>query len=92
MILVSKSKQVLLNKIQSRVIRGNTNKFVRGDIRSLKVLLQSTKAMEVVIYIVQPAISKSTEMKEVVSKVLSAATFYIRHTGRVKELRVFGSE
>lgn len=87
-----KSKQVLLNKIQSRITSGNTNKFVRGDIRSLKALLQSTKAMEVVIYIVQPAISKSTKMKETVSKVISAATFYIRHTGRAKELRIFGSD
>ena len=87
-----KSKQTLMNKIQARVKSGNAEKFVRGDIRSLKALLQSTKAMEVVIYIVQPAISKSNEMKETVSKVLSAATFYIHHTGRVKELRVFGSK
>lgn len=87
-----KSKNTLLNKIQARIKGGSTDKFVRGDIRSLKTLLQSPKAMEVIVYIVQPAISKTEDMKEPISKVLSAATFYIRHTGRVKELRILGSK
>lgn len=87
-----KTKQTLLNKIQERIKGSTIEKFVRGDIRSLKELLKGTKSIEVVIYIVQPAISRSHDMKETISKVLSAATFYIRHTGRVKELRVLGSE
>lgn len=87
-----KTKQTLLSKIQDRIKGSITTKFVRGDIRSLKELLQSTKSIEAAIYIVQPSISKSHEMKEAVSKVLSAATFYIRHTGRVKDLRVWGSK
>ena len=86
-----KTKTTLLTKIQSRVKSGNSKKFIRGDIRSLRTLLQSQKAMEVVIYIVQPAISKTSHMNETVGRVLSAAAFYIGHTGRAKELKVLGS-
>jgi len=87
-----KSKNTLLNKIQARIKGGSKNKFIKGDIRSLKTLLQTPKSMEVVIYIVQPAISKTLTMRDTVSKVLSAATFYVRHTGRAKELRILGSK
>jgi len=86
-----KSKSLLLNKLQTRIINGKTNKFVRGDIRSLKALLQSQKVLEVTIFIVQPAISKEDPMADTVGEVLSAATFYIKHTGRVKELKIVGS-
>lgn len=86
-----KTKSTLLTKIQSRVKSGNTEKFIRGDIRSLRNLLQSHKAMEVDIYIVQPAVSHSMKMNEPVGKVLSAAAFYIRHTGRAKNLKILGS-
>lgn len=87
-----KSKSFLLSKIQKRIKDGKENKFVRGDIKSLNTLLQSRRVMEVVIYIVQPAISKSIPIPEKIGKVLSAASFYIKHTGRVKELRIIGSE
>lgn len=87
-----KSKSLLLNKIQARIKGGTTKKFVRGDFRTLKALLQSQKALEVTIYIVQPAISKSERMADTVGEVLSSATSYIRHTGRVKELKVLGSK
>ena len=83
-----KTKTTLLTKIQSRVKSGNSKKFIRGDIRSLRTLLQSQKAMEVVIYIVQPAICKTSHMNETVGRVLSAAAVYIGHTGRAKELKV----
>lgn len=44
------------------------------------------------IYIVQPAVSKETTMNEPFGKVLSAAAFYIRHTGRAKELKIIGTK
>ena len=40
-----KTKTTLLTKIQSRVKSGNSKKFIRGDIRSLRTLLQSQKAI-----------------------------------------------
>lgn len=86
-----KSKSLLLNKIQNRIKGGKANKFVRGNLKTLKALLQSQKALEVTVYIVQPAISRSEQMTDAVGEVLSAATYYIRHTGRVKELKVLGS-
>lgn len=87
-----KSKTALLNKMQSRIKGGHTGKFIRGDIRTLKSLLQSQKAMETTIYIVQPAVSKTKAMSEPFGKVLSAAAFYIKNTGRAKELRIIGSQ
>ena len=50
------------------------------------------QAMETMIYIVQPAVSKETTMNEPFGKVLSAAAFYIRHTGRAKELKIIGTK
>lgn len=87
-----KSKTALLNKMQSRIKGGRTDKFIRGDIRTLKSLLQSQKAMETTIYIVQPAVSKTKAMSEPFGKVLSAAAFYIKNTGRAKELGIIGSQ
>ena len=86
-----KSKSALLEKLLSRIKGASGNKFVRGDIKALKDLLKSQKSLEVTIYIVQPAISKSQPMKDSVGTVLSAAAFYIRNTGRAKQLKIIGS-
>ena len=87
-----KSKTTLLNKLLSR-IKGSSanNKFIRGDIKTLKELLKSQRALEVTVYIVQPAISKNASMKDSVGTILSAASFYVRHTGRAKALKIIGS-
>lgn len=87
-----KSKTALLTKIQARIKGSSTSAFLRGDLKTLKALLQSQKAMETMIYIVQPAVSKETTMNEPFGKVLSAAAFYIRHTGRAKELKIIGTK
>ena len=87
-----KSKTALLTKIQARIKGSRTSIFLRGDLKTLKALLQSQKAMETMIYIVQPAVSKETTMNEPFGKVLSAAAFYIRHTGRAKELKIIGTK
>ena len=86
-----KSKTTLLEKILSRVKGSNGTKFIRGDVKALKDILKSQKVLEAAIYIVQPAISKSEPMKDPVGTVLSAASFYIRSTGRSKHLRIIGS-
>jgi len=86
-----KTKAALLDKIQARIKGSKTSEFIRGDLKTLKDMLLSQRALEVRIYIVQPAISQSKQMADTVGEILSAATFYIGHTGRVKELRVLGS-
>jgi len=86
-----KSKTVLLDKLLSRIKGSNGTKFIRGDIKTLKELLKSQKFLDVSIYIVQPAISKSQPMKDSISTVLSAASFFIKNTGRAKILRIIGS-
>ena len=86
-----KSKSTLLEKLLSRIKGAKETKFIRGDIKALKNLLKSQKILEVKIFIVQPAISKSKPMKDAVGTVLSAATFYITNTGRSKSLEFIGS-
>lgn len=86
-----KSKAVLLGKIQSRTKGCKTSSLVRGDLKTLKELLTSQRLLDVTIYIVQPAISKSVQMSDTIGELLSAATFYIRHSGNAKELKVIGS-
>lgn len=88
-----KDKNVLLDKIITRV-RNSSNpsgKFVKGDLNSLKVLLRGNKKMEVTIYIVQPAVSKSIEIPDKIGEILAAATHYIKRSGRAKELKIWGS-
>lgn len=86
-----KSKPLLLSKIQSRIKGCKTSGLVRGDVKTLKELLTSQKALEVTIFIVQPALSKSIQIPDTIGELLSAATFYIRNSGRAKELRIIGS-
>ena len=81
----------MLDKLISRIKGASNNKFVRGDIKALKELLKSQKSLDVTIFIVQPAISKSQPMKDSVGTVLSVASFYIRNTGRAKQLKIIGS-
>ena len=86
-----KSKSALLEKLTARIKGAQKNKFIRGDIATLKNLLKSQKILEARIFIVQPAISKSKPMKDAVGTVLSAATFYVTNTGRTKSLEFIGS-
>ena len=87
-----KSKNVLLNKIISRIKGKADKKFVRGDLNTLKTMLRGNLKMEANIYIVQPAISPDSKMPEKLGEILAAATYYINHSGRVKELKVLGSK
>ena len=87
-----KSKSFFLSKIQDRVKGGSTEKFIRGDIRSIKALLQSGRIMRTTIYIVQPALSNSTEMPDKIGMILSASKYFIRNTGRAKSLKIIGSK
>lgn len=85
-----KTKAVLLQKIIDRRISGNCI-FKRGSLDALKVSLRSDKQFNAVIYVVQPSISKSTSMPFKYQEVIAAANFYISHSGRVKELKIWGS-
>ena len=86
------SKEMLLNKINDRVSRASSDKFIRGEFKTLRKILQRPKVLRVKIYVVQPAISKSIEIPDKVGTILSAATAFIKNTGKVQELLVIGSE
>ena len=48
--------------------------------------------LQVKVYVVQPAISKSLHIPDKIGTILSAATVFIKNTGKVQELLVIGSE
>ncbi|MDO5558181.1 MAG: DEAD/DEAH box helicase family protein [Oscillospiraceae bacterium] len=88
-----KDKNVLLNTINNRVKNSSNplEKFVKGDLKSLSVLLRENRTMAVTIYIVQPSVSKKTSIPDKIGEVLASATHYIKHSGRAKELKILGS-
>ena len=86
------SKPMFLQKIKDRVSRASNEKFIRGEFKTLKKILQSPKVLQVKVYIVQPAISKSCEIPDKIGTLLSAATSSIKNTGTVQELLIIGSE
>lgn len=86
-----KTKSVLLQKIIGRRKSGKSV-FLRGALEMLKKSLRSDKQFTANIYVVQPSISKSIPMPEKYKEVLAAASFYIKHSGRVKELRIWGTK
>lgn len=86
------SKAMLLKKINDRVSSASSEKFIRGEFKTLKKILQSQKVLQVKVYVVQPAISKSLEIPDKVGIILSAATSFIKNTGKIQELLVIGSE
>ena len=86
------SKAMLLKKINDRVSRASSEKFIRGEFKTLKKILQRPKVLQVKVYVVQPAISKSLQIPDKIGTILSAATAFIKNTGKVQELLVIGSE
>jgi len=86
-----KTKAVLLQKIVDRRKGGNCV-FQRGSLESLKTTLRSGKQFRATIFVVQPSISRGTSMPDKYQEVLASANFYINHSGRVRELRIWGSK
>ena len=86
------SKGILLEKINNRKWSSKADKFVKGSYKTLKKILESSKLLRVKVYIVQPAISKSAQIPETLGTILSAATSFIKRTGKVQELLILGSE
>ncbi len=85
-----KNKSTLSQKINDRIKCGKCV-FKRGTPESLKKSFRKDKIFTATIYVVQPSISKSVNMPEKFKEVIAAANFYINNSGRVKELRIWGS-
>lgn len=86
-----KSKQILLQKMVSRR-KGGHCKFLRGEFKDFSKEIKSSHVVfKGKIVIVQPAISKSVEMPSKYQEVLASASYYIKQSGRVESLVVYGS-
>ena len=85
-----KSRSTLLIKIQARRKAGHCILEI-GDYDSLERTLKSNKRFTAKIVVVQPAISCSSAMPEKYQEILAAATYYIKNTGRVTDLLIWGS-
>ena len=86
-----KTKSVLLQKMIERRKSGKCT-FLHGSLETLKTSLRSDKRFTASIIVVQPSISKTVTMPDKYQEVLAAANFYIKHSGRVKELLIWGSK
>lgn len=82
----------LIDKIRSRQQSSHCVP-IKGDSKALlKELRGATKQLAGYIVIVQPGLSKSTNMNIKVQEVLASAASYISRAGRVKGLEVIGSK
>jgi DNA or RNA helicases of superfamily II len=86
-----KSKSALLQKLVERR-KGGRCILHKGDFEQLKRLLRTNKYFAAKMVIVQPSISKSIAMPSKYQEVLASTKFYIDHSGRVKDLRIWGSK
>ena len=85
-----KSKGTLLEKIRSRRRTGNCV-MKKGEFNNLEKALKQNNLFTARIVIVQPAISKSTNFPSKYQEVLAATRYYIKNSGRVTALEIWGS-
>lgn len=87
-----RKKSILLNKINDRIKNSEVKeKFIKGEYETFKNILNKNKFMRVKIYVVQPSISKSKELPEKISVLLSSTNMFLKNMGNVSEFNVFGS-
>jgi hypothetical protein len=86
-----KSRQSLLEKIRTRRKAGHCI-LEKGAFGELEKALKSQKLFRGKMIIVQPAISKRSEMPLKFQEVLAAAQYYIMQSGRIETLEIWGSE
>jgi hypothetical protein len=85
-----KSRGTLLAKIRSRR-RSDHCIMKKGQFNELEKSLKQNKLFTARIMIVQPAISNSEDLPSKYQEVLAATNFYIKNSGRVTELGIWGS-
>ena len=87
-----KTKSILLDKIVQRR-KSEHCIFIRGEYEDFKKKIKSQdKMIKGKVVIVQPAISKSNKMPNKIQEILAAATYYISNSGKVKSLKIWGSD
>lgn len=86
-----KSQRTLLDKIHLRR-RSNRCELKKGKYNDLEKTLKQNKLFTAKIVIVQPAISQSIDFPDKYKEVLAATRFYIKYSGRVTALEIWGSQ
>lgn len=86
-----KTRGTLLEKIKSR--RKSSHCILKkGQFKDLEKALMQNKLFTAKIVIIQPAISKSLALPAKFQEVLAATNFYIKNSGRVTDLVIWGSD
>ncbi|MBO0996776.1 DEAD/DEAH box helicase family protein [Bacillus sp. SD075] len=86
-----KNKSALLKKVSERRRSSHCN-FIRGEYEAFRRDIKNEdKMIKGKIVIVQPSISKNTDMPEKIQEVLAAARYYISNSGKVRNLEIWGS-
>lgn len=86
-----KTRGTLLEKIKSRR-KSNHCELKKGLYKDLEKTLKQNKIFTAKIIIVQPAISKSKTIPAKFQEVLAATSFFIKNSGRVTDLKIWGSD
>lgn len=85
-----KSRGGFLDKVKSRRLSERCI-FQKGDFSALEKTLKQNKRFTAKIVIVQPAIKKSIALPQKYQEILASASFYIKNSGRVSKLEIWGS-
>ena len=85
-----KSRGTLLEKIRYRR-KSNHCELKKGKYNDLEKTLKQNKLFTAKMIIVQPAISQSNDFPDKYQEVLAATRFYIKNSGRVTALEIWGS-
>jgi len=85
-----KGRSSLLGKIRSRR-KSDRCKMIKGEFAKLEKEFLKPRLLAGEIVIIQPAISKSMELPDKFQEVLAAAHYYIKQSGRVEIMRIWGS-
>ena len=86
-----KTKPGFIKKVADRRRREHC-KFVHGDYDTFKMTMKQNKQLVGKIVIVQPSICPNEPIPDKIQRILAASHYYIKNSGKVKKLFIWGSQ
>ena len=86
-----KTKAVFIKKIADRRRSGHCD-FIYGNYDEFKKIMKKNKQLIGNVVIVQPSICPNKPMPDKIQHILAASHYYIKNTGKVKNLYIWGSK
>jgi hypothetical protein len=86
-----RSRSGLLDKFRGRKRRGHCI-LKKGEFTDLEKTFEKNKLLKAKVVIVQPAISKNSDMPQKYQEILAATNFYLTKGGPIKKFEIWGSK